>query len=103
MFLDGPDLIQMYISAWRGQPVHRICSGLHVSWSCVRLICVVEHVCTDFCLGDISQKLPRQQFTLSRAGGRQFATLLVSEALVIQLLKFCKLYTGRKNVFSLFN
>lgn len=69
-------------------------------------VCVVEHMYSYFCLEDTSQKLPRQQFTLPRAGGREFATLLVSEALVVQLhllLKFWKWYTGRKNIFSLFN
>ena len=89
-----------------------ICTS-HMQWApCVlglcpaHSICVAEHKCTYFCLGDISQKLPRQQFTLPRAGGREFAILLVLEALVLQLhllLKFWKWCTGRKNIFSLFN
>lgn len=86
---------------------------LHVRWvPCVLdpcpaySICAVEHMCMYFCLRNISQKLPRQQFTLPRAGGREFATLLASEASVVDLyllLKFWKWYTGRKNIFSLFN
>lgn len=69
-------------------------------------VCVVEHTGTYFYLGENIQKLPRQQFIFLRAVEREFEILLVSEALVVQLhllLKIWECYTGRKNIFSLFN
>lgn len=93
-------------------PERSVCTS-HIWWvPCVLdpcpaySICAVEHMHMYFSLRNISQKLPRQQFTLPRSGGREFATLLASEASVVDLyllLKFWKQYTRRKNIFSLFN